>query len=117
MKIQKITIDPDPYEPFHLAQGYRVGEFLFISGQAAIDGNAQLVGIGNFDGQAEQVFENLERVLRAGGSSLGNVIKVTTFSGICRTFRRSSSYGLATSRLHIRPTRSSRSRPSTSPKR
>jgi 2-iminobutanoate/2-iminopropanoate deaminase len=79
MKIQKITIDPDPYEPFRLAQGYRVGELLFISGQAAIDGNGQIVGVGNFATQAEQVFANLERVLRAGGSSLANVIKVTIF--------------------------------------
>lgn len=79
MKIQKITIDPDPYEPFRLAQGYRVGELLFISGQAAIDENGEIVGVGNFDVQAEQVFANLERVLRAGGSSLANVIKVTIF--------------------------------------
>ncbi|MEX0805180.1 MAG: RidA family protein [Candidatus Binatia bacterium] len=79
MEIEKITIDPDPYEPFRLAQGYRVGELLFISGQAAIDGNGQLVGVGNFDAQAEQVFANLQRVLRAGGSSLAEVIKVTIF--------------------------------------
>ena len=79
MKIKQISIDPDPYKPFRLAQGYRVGELLFISGQAAIDANGQLVGIGDFDAQAEQVFANLQRVLRAGGSSLANVIKVTIF--------------------------------------
>jgi 2-iminobutanoate/2-iminopropanoate deaminase len=79
MKIQPITIDPDPYKPFRLAQGYRVGELLFVSGQAAIDENGQLVGVGHFDAQAEQVFANLERVLRAGGSCLANVIKVTIF--------------------------------------
>jgi reactive intermediate/imine deaminase len=79
MKVTKITIDPDPYELFRLAQGYRVGELLFISGQAAIDGNGKIVGAGNFDVQAEQVFANLDRVLRAGGSSLANVIKVTIF--------------------------------------
>ena len=79
MKIRNITIDPNPVEPFHLAQGYVVGELLFISGQAAMDENGQLVGVGNFDAQAEQVFANLERVLRAGGSSLANVIKVTIF--------------------------------------
>jgi enamine deaminase RidA (YjgF/YER057c/UK114 family) len=44
MKIQQITIDPDPYKPFRLAQGYRVGELLFISGQAAIDGKGRIVG-------------------------------------------------------------------------
>jgi 2-iminobutanoate/2-iminopropanoate deaminase len=50
---------------------------LCISGQAAIDGNGQLISVGNFDAQAEQVFANLERVLRAGGSRLAHVIKVT----------------------------------------
>ena len=79
MKIQKISIDPDPYEPFRLAQGYRVGDLLYISGQAAIDDRGQIVGIGDFNAQAEQVFANLQRVLSAGGSSLKNVIKVTIF--------------------------------------
>ena len=79
MKIKKISIDPDPYEPFRLAQGYRVGDLLFISGQAAIDGKGQIVGVGDFDAQAAQAFGNLDRVLHAGGSSLANVIKVTIF--------------------------------------
>lgn len=79
MKIQRITIEPDPYEPFRLAQGYRAGDFLFISGQAAIDASGRIVGSGDFDAQAQQAFGNLDRVLRAGGSSLKNVIKVTIF--------------------------------------
>ena len=78
MKIERIIIDPDPYEPFRLAQGYRAGDLLFISGQAAIDAGGKIVGIGDFDAQAKQAFENLDRVLRAGGS-LKNVIKVTIF--------------------------------------
>ncbi len=79
MKIERITTDPDPYEPFRLALGYRVGDLLFVSGQASIDENAQLVGEGDFDAQAEQTFLNLKRVLEAGGSSLANVVKVTIF--------------------------------------
>lgn len=79
MKIQRIVIEPDPYEPFRLAQGYRVGDLLFISGQAAIDRTGRIVGVGDFDAQAKQAFENLDRVLRAGGSSLKNVVKVTIF--------------------------------------
>jgi reactive intermediate/imine deaminase len=79
MKIERIIIKPDPYEPFRLAQGYRAGDFLFISGQAAIDTSGRIVGVGDFDAQAQQAFENLDRVLRAGGSSLRNVIKVTIF--------------------------------------
>jgi reactive intermediate/imine deaminase len=79
VKIERITTDPDPYERFRLALGYRVGELLFVSGQASVDENAQLVGEGDFDAQAEQTFRNLQRVLEAGGSSLANVVKVTIF--------------------------------------
>jgi reactive intermediate/imine deaminase len=79
VRIERIRTDPDPYEPFRLAQGYRVGDLLFVSGQAAVDEHGQLVGAGDFDAQAEQTFRNLERVLEAGGSSLANVVKVTIF--------------------------------------
>lgn len=77
MKISNIQLQPDPYKPFHLSQGYRAGDLLFISGQTAIGDDGQLQGIGDFDVQAEKAFQNLEKVLRAGGSSLSNVIKVT----------------------------------------
>jgi len=88
MKVQRITVDPDPYEPFRLAQGYRVGDLLFISGQAAIDGQGRIVGVGDFEAQTKQAFENLDRVLRAGGSSLRNVVKVTIFLTDMRYFDR-----------------------------
>ena len=88
MKIERIRIDPDPYEPFRLAQGYRVGDLLFISGQAAIDQSGRIVGAGDFEPQANQAFENLDRVLHAGGSSLRNVIKVTIFLTDMTNFER-----------------------------
>lgn len=77
MHISQIKITPDTYEPFRLAQGHRVGDLLFISGQTALNDKGELVGIGNFDIQAEKTFENLNKVLKAGGSSLKNVVKVT----------------------------------------
>ena len=77
MEISQIKITPDTYEPYRLAQGHRVGDLLFISGQTALNDNGELVGIGSFDIQAEKAFENLDKVLKAGGSSLKNVVKVT----------------------------------------
>ena len=77
LTISQIKISPDPYQPYRLAQGYRVGDLLFISGQTAISDSGQLVGRGDFDIQAAKAFENLEKVLKAGGSSLKNVVKVT----------------------------------------
>ena len=79
MDVEQIRLDPDPYEPFRLSQGFRVGELLLVSGQAAIDETGQIVGAGDFDAQAEQAFRNLQRVLEAGGSSLADVVKVTIF--------------------------------------
>ena len=79
MKVEQIRVEPDPYEPYRLSQGFRVGDLLFVSGQAAIDPDGALVGVGDFDAQAEQVFRNLSRVLEAGGSSLDRVFKVTIF--------------------------------------
>ena len=77
--IERITIDPDPYEQFRLALGYRVGDMLFISGQARSTSTARSSAQADFDAQAEQMFLNLKRVLEAGGSSLANVVKVTIF--------------------------------------
>jgi 2-iminobutanoate/2-iminopropanoate deaminase len=77
--VEQIRLDPDPYEPFRLSQGFRVGDLVIVSGQAAIDQDGQLVGIGDFDAQAEQVFRNLARVLEAAGSGLDRVVKVTIY--------------------------------------
>ena len=77
--VTPIRLDPDPYEPFRLSQGFRVGELVIVSGQAAIDQDGQIVGMGDFDAQAEQTFRNLQRVLEAGGSSLDRVVKVTIY--------------------------------------
>jgi reactive intermediate/imine deaminase len=86
MHIERIVTRPDPYEPFRLAQGYRVGDLLFISGQAAYDDAGRVVGAGDFAVQAEKAMTNLDRALRAGGSSLKNIIKVTIFLTDMRHF-------------------------------
>ena len=75
----QVRLHPDPYEPFRLSQAIRVGELLFVSGQAALAEDGTLVGVGDFDLQAEQTFRNLQRVLEAGGSSLAQVVKVTIY--------------------------------------
>jgi len=75
----RIKTDPDPYEAFRLAQAYRVDNMIYVSGQAAFTLEGEVVGVGDFDAQAVQTFENLQGVLRAGGSDLSKVIKVTIF--------------------------------------
>ena len=49
-----------------------MGDLVIVS-QAAIDEHGEIVGLGDFDAQAEQVFRNLARVLkeREGQASSG----------------------------------------------
>jgi 2-iminobutanoate/2-iminopropanoate deaminase len=77
--MQQIETDPDPYAPYLLSQGIRVGDLLFVSGQVGIDDAGELVSLDDFQAQADQAFSNLGRVLEAGGSSLERVVKVTIF--------------------------------------
>lgn len=76
--LSRIATDPDPYEPYPLSQGIRVGGLVFISGQAGYGEDGRIVG-GGFRAQGEQAFANLRRALEAGGSSLADVAKVTIF--------------------------------------
>ena len=75
----RIQTRPDPFSPFYISQAFRVGDLIITSGQAAIDSEGNLVGVGDFDAQADQTFRNLETVLKAGGSDLSKIIKVTIF--------------------------------------
>lgn len=79
LNARRITTDPDWYEQFNIALGYQVGNVLYLSGQAAINEEGDVVGVGDFDAQAEQVFANLQRVLGLGGSSLDKVVKVNIY--------------------------------------
>jgi 2-iminobutanoate/2-iminopropanoate deaminase len=76
--LKRIRTTPDVYEPYLLSQGIRMGDVLYISGQAGYDDNGKIVG-GGFRAQGEQAFSNLRRALESGGSSLDQVAKVTIF--------------------------------------
>jgi hypothetical protein len=52
VQVEQIKVDPDPYEPYRLSQGFRVGELLFVSGQTGIDEKGELVAVGDFHAQA-----------------------------------------------------------------
>jgi 2-iminobutanoate/2-iminopropanoate deaminase len=79
MELKQIRTQPDPYAPYLLSQAIQLGNLVFVSGQAGVGDNGRIVGNGDFDAQADQAFRNLERALKAAGSSLRHVAKVTIF--------------------------------------
>ncbi|WEX90657.1 RidA family protein [Sinorhizobium garamanticum] len=78
MFLEQVVTNPDPYAPFLLSQAIRANGLVFVSGQAAIGDDGEIVG-GGFDRQAEQAFRNLDRALKAAGSGLDKIVKVTIF--------------------------------------
>jgi enamine deaminase RidA (YjgF/YER057c/UK114 family) len=74
-----IEVAPDPAASYRISPGFRAAGLVVTSGQTATAADGSVVGVGDFDAQAEQVFARLARVLEAGGSSLQQVVKVTIY--------------------------------------
>lgn len=55
------------------------GSLVFIAGQVAQDSSGQLVGVGDFRAQAEQVFENLKIALASVGATLADLVRLTIY--------------------------------------
>ena len=55
------------------------GRIIFIAGQVALDAEGNLVGKGDFEAQADQVFRNLSAGLASVGCTAGNLVKLTVF--------------------------------------
>jgi reactive intermediate/imine deaminase len=75
----RIRTEPDPFEPYCISQGFQVGNLIFLSGQAALDAEGNIVGDGDFDAQAEQTMRNIQTLLETAGSSLDRIVKVTIY--------------------------------------
>lgn len=63
----------------HVAEASAPGKIVAIAGQVAIDPSGKVVGAGDIEQQAAQVYENLGNALRAAGGGWGNVIQTMSF--------------------------------------
>jgi len=61
------------------SQAIRTDEFVFVSGQVAIDPSTQQVLGGDVAVQTDRVLKNLSAILNAAGSGLEKVVRSTVF--------------------------------------
>jgi 2-iminobutanoate/2-iminopropanoate deaminase len=62
------------------SQAIRAGEFLFVSGQIAIDPSAnKLIEDTSVRAQTHRVLRNLQAIVTAAGGSIDNIVKTTVF--------------------------------------
>ena len=85
LEIIKTTSAPASVGPF--SQGTRARGFIFCSGQGAFDPVTGNLVPGGIKEQTRRVLRNIEAVLKAGGSDLGRVVKVTVFLSDWKYFK------------------------------
>jgi enamine deaminase RidA (YjgF/YER057c/UK114 family) len=57
----------------------KASEFLFIAGMLSADASGNLIGDGDFQAQAAQVFRNIEAALKSASATFENVVQFTTY--------------------------------------
>lgn len=70
------------YDPSGYSQGVRATgsqTMLFLAGQVAYDRDGSVKHRGDFTAQAREVFGAVKALVEAGGGTLQNVVKITTY--------------------------------------
>ena len=70
------------------SQAVRVGDFLYTSGQIALDPQSGEFLSGEIEQETERTIQNIFAILQADGLSLDNVVKTTVFLSDLAHFNR-----------------------------
>lgn len=67
------------HRPATYSQVVKAGSTVYVAGQTSVDEYGRVVAVGDFRGQAVQVFENLKKALAAAGAGLEHLVKITVY--------------------------------------
>lgn len=79
MKRKIVSTKEAPAAVGPYSQAVRVGKMVYTAGQIALDPATGKIVEGDIKAQTERVLQNIEAVLEAAGTGLGNVVKTTVF--------------------------------------
>ena len=79
MKKEIISTTNAPAAVGPYSQAVKIGDFLYTSGQIALDPATGVLAPAEIEAQSEQVMKNLAAVLEAAGYTFDEVIKTTCF--------------------------------------
>lgn len=77
--IEEIVAEDAYASDYPFSQAIRHGDTVYLSGSVPREAGTQAIVDGGIEAQTEKVFENVEAILEAAGTSLDNVIRVTVF--------------------------------------
>ncbi|MGD8671603.1 MAG: RidA family protein, partial [Desulfobacterales bacterium] len=76
---KKIATSSAPQAIGPYSQAIQSGDFLFVSGQIAIDPATGDIVAGDIEAQTDQVLKNITAIIEAAGMSLQDVVKCSCF--------------------------------------
>jgi len=74
-----VATDKAPQAIGPYSQAVQFGDFLFVSGQIAIDPKTGNIIEGDIEAQTDQVLKNISAIIAEAGMSLQNTVKCTCF--------------------------------------
>ncbi|UCF73222.1 MAG: RidA family protein [Deltaproteobacteria bacterium] len=83
-----IKTDKAPAAIGPYSQGYRAGDFIFVSGQGPLDPQTGKVQGDTIGEQTRQTLENIKAILQGSGASMREVVKVTVILTDLANFKR-----------------------------
>jgi 2-iminobutanoate/2-iminopropanoate deaminase len=78
-RLRSVAVEGAPKAVGPYAQGIVAGGFLYTAGELPLDPSTGHLVSGDMGVQANRVLDNLEAILKGGGCSLHDVVKVTVF--------------------------------------
>src|SRR4029450_9290706 len=76
----KTYVNPDTMsQPRGFTQVVKVGNTAYIAGQVSAAPDGSVVGKGDPEAQARQIWHNLEAAVKSVGGSLNDIVKTTTY--------------------------------------
>ena len=88
MKKQGIHTDDAPAAIGPYQQAIRVGDFVFTSGQIALDPQTGEMRSGEIEEETERTLSNIQAILKAAGLGLEHVVKATVYLADMNHFAR-----------------------------
>ena len=85
-RVIKTELAPAAIGPY--SQAIRIGDFLYTSGQIALDPESGIFLCGEIEEETEQTLKNISAILQAGGVNFENVIKTTVYLSDLNNFTR-----------------------------
>jgi 2-iminobutanoate/2-iminopropanoate deaminase len=79
MEIRYINTPNAPVPAGHYSQATIHGDLIFVAGQLPIYAQTGEKELGSIEHQTEQVFRNIEAILKAAGSDLKKILKVNIY--------------------------------------